>query len=103
MARQKFFVFSEFGEILDLAIHLKHKEKHEVVMHIPDKASKRIGDGIIDKTDEWYRYIGEDYIWVFDSTSLGDLQDWLREKGEAVFGGSAAADEMENERQKNQE
>jgi phosphoribosylamine-glycine ligase len=103
MAKQKFLIYSEFGEILDLAIHLQYKEKHEVLLHIPDKQWKRIGDGIIQKTEEWYRYIGEGYTWIFDSTVFGDLQDWLREKGEAVFGGSAKADEMENDRQKNQE
>jgi hypothetical protein len=101
MARLSFVVFSEFGEILDVAMHLK-RCKHKVVLYIPDPTAKQIGNGMIEKTDEWYRYIGQNYTWIFDSTNYGDLQDWLRERGEAVFGGSRASDDMENNRQKNQ-
>lgn len=99
----KFLFFSEYGETLDLAIHLHEIEQVPVRMYIDSKKYKRIGDGIVPKSYHWYRHLGEGYTWVFDSCSFGDMQDWLREKGEAVFGGSAAGDEMENVRQKNQE
>lgn len=99
----KFIIFSEFGELLDLAMHLKFVEKHEVLMHIPVDDYKKIGDGIIEKINNTvYDYIGRDYIWVIDGCAHGRFQDYLREKGEAVFGGSEIGDKLENERQINQ-
>lgn len=95
----KFLFFTEFGEILDLAMHLKLIEGQEVVMHIEDSDHKKIGDGLIEKIDDWYSCVGQGYVWVFDGCKNGKLQDWLRGKGEAVFGGSAVADDLENNRQ----
>lgn len=100
-SKMTFIVHSTYGEIVDLAERLKD-EGHEVLVHIPDNGYKKIGDGIVEKTSEWYRCIGEGYIWVFDGCEHGDLQDWLRSKGEMVFGGNKIADELENERQLNQ-
>ena len=94
----KYIIVTEFGELLDLACTLKY-EGHDVEMYIPDHNYKKIGDGIIDKTDDWYSCIGKGYIWVFDGCSHGRLQDWLRERGEAVFGGSEQGDKLENDRQ----
>jgi phosphoribosylamine-glycine ligase len=95
----KILIFSEFGELLDLAMHLKEIEKHEVLMHIPESEYKKIGDGIIEKTDKWWELMGQNYLWVFDGCNFGNLQDWLREKGELVFGGSEDGDKLENDRQ----
>lgn len=99
----KFLVFSEFGEIADLAIHLQDVEKHQVAFYVEDKGYRAIADGILTHITDWYRYIGKSYVWVFDSCSFGDLQDWLREKGEAVFGGCAEGDKLENDRQAGQD
>lgn len=92
-----FLIFSEYGELLDLALALK-REGHEVEMVI-DKEYSKIGDGLVTKCKTWWRHIGQNNIWVFDGCERGDLQDWLREKGEAVFGGSKEADRLENDRQ----
>lgn len=99
----KFIVFSQFGELLDLADYLANVEKHKLIMFIDDKNYKRIGDNIVEKTNEWWRYLGQGYIWIIDSCAFGDFQDWLREIGENVFGGSKIGDELENNRQLNQE
>src|ERR1700739_1325278 len=99
----KFIFYSEHGELADLASYLIHVEGHEVVLHIPDHDHKRIAEGIVPHVDDWYRYIGQGYVWCFDSCKFGDLQDWLREQGEAVVGGSRLGDELENDRQKGQE
>jgi len=100
-AKHTFIIYSTYGEIFDLAERLQN-EGNEVLMYIPDENYKRIGDGIVDKTSEWYRCIGKGYVWVFDGCENGDLQDWLRSKGEIVFGGNKIADDLENERQLNQ-
>lgn len=99
----KFLLFSEFGEIADLGIHLQQVEGHEVLFHIEDKESRKIAEGILEHIRNWYRCIGKGYIWCFDTCSYGDLQDWLREQGEAVFGGCAEGDALENDRQAGQD
>jgi len=99
----KFLIFTEHGEIADLAAYLLHVEGHDVLMHIHNHSCEQIADGIVPKLKEWWRAVGKDYVWVFDSCSFGDLQDWLQESGEAVVGGSKAADELENDRQLGQE
>jgi phosphoribosylamine--glycine ligase len=95
----KFLIYTEFGEISDLGIYLQEVEKHEVVLHIHDSGSRKIAEGILEHVTDWHRYMGKGYIWVFDSCSFGDLQDWLREKGESVIGGCKKGDELENDRQ----
>ena len=98
-----FIFYSEFGETLDLASYLANVQQHNVVMYIQDKASRSIGKGIVAHTEEWFDFLGKSFVWVFDSCSFGRLQDWLRSRGELVFGGCEAGDELENNRQLNQE
>ena len=95
----KFLIHTEFGELLNLAIYLHKVCKHEVLFYVKDEEYKNIGEGIVPKIHDWHRYLGLDYTWVFDSCNFGDLQDWLRESGEAVFGGCAEGDKLENDRQ----
>ena len=96
--KDKYLIFTEYGEILDLALHLKNKG-YEVYMYISDPKYRKIGDGLIDKVDNWLSEMGKGYIWVFDGCAHGSLQDKLREKGELVFGGTEATDKLENDRQ----
>jgi phosphoribosylamine-glycine ligase len=96
----KFYIQSEFAELLDLAIHLQDIEKHEVVFAVPNYEYSKIGEGIIENRDtKWWNYLGQGYIFVFDGCAFGNLQDYLREKGELVFGGSEQGDKLENDRQ----
>jgi hypothetical protein len=97
----KFLVFSEFGEIADLAMCLQD-EGHEVVFHVESKEYRVIAEGMLNHIADWYRYIGKGWVWVFDSCSFGDLQEWLRDQGEAVFGGCSEGDRLENDRQAGQ-
>ncbi len=94
-----FVIVSEFGELLELATHLKYVEKQDVYLAIPNHDYSEIGKGIVDRMDEWWMCLGEGYVWVFDGCAQGKLQDWLRSKGEWVVGGSAQGDRLENERQ----
>lgn len=95
----KFLVFTEHGEIADLASYLLHVEGHDVKMHIHNHEYAQIADDIVPKLKEWWRAVGEGYTWVFDSCSFGDLQDWLRDNGESVVGSCTEADQLENDRQ----
>jgi len=99
----RFLIFSEHGEIADLASYLLHVEEHEVLLHIPNDNCKQIAEGIVPHLKEWWRAIGKGYVWAFDTCSFGNLQDYLREIGESVVGGCEAADELENDRQLGQD
>lgn len=101
--KRTFLLMTDFGEILDLGIHLQDIEGQHVLMHIFNRKWRRIGKGIIEQVDDWFSYIGEGVIWVFDGCEHGKMQDWLREQGEIVFGGSEVGDEMENDRQLGQD
>ena len=98
----RFFFHSQYGETADLAIHLQEVEGHTVLMFVEDAAYRRIAEGIIEHTTEWWRYIGKGYIFVFDGCTHGDLVEWLREQGEYVVGGTTETDSMENDRGKHQ-
>jgi phosphoribosylamine-glycine ligase len=98
----RFFIISTYGEMLDVALHLQDVEQHEVRMWIPDRKCKRIGDGLIEKDEKWYRYLDGSWTFLIDGCERGDLQDWLRSRGVAVFGGSKRGDELENDRQAGQ-
>jgi hypothetical protein len=97
-----FLIFSEYAELLDLALYLQNVEKQEVFMHIPSKEHNKIGEGMVEKVKDWYTCLGKGYVWVFDGCSSGKLQDWLRSEGEMVFGGTEKSDELENNRQAGQ-
>lgn len=94
----KFLFMMDYGEVSDLAYALKC-QGHEVLTYIQDANYKKINDGMLDKIEDWYSYCGKSYVWIFDGCEHGKLQDWLRERGEAVFGGSEKADKLENDRQ----
>lgn len=98
----KFFVFSTFGELCDVAITLQEEGK-EVVLYVPDGDYKKIGEGIIKKAGNWNEYLGKGYIWLVDGCENAQLQDWLREHGEFVCGTNKEMSDMENDRQKGQE
>ena len=99
----KFFILSTYGELLDLAIHLQEVEGKEVLFMIGDASYKKIGDGIVEKADNWHDYLGQDYIFIMDGCENAHLQEWLRDQGEYVIGTNEEMSEMENDRQKGQE
>ncbi len=98
--KKKFYILSTYGELLDVAIQLQDIEEHEVVMSVSDSTFKGIGVGIIKKDDNWFDYLGKDYIFVIDGCEHAAFQDWLRGQGEKVIGTNAAMSEYENDRQK---
>jgi phosphoribosylamine-glycine ligase len=99
----KFFIISTYGEMLDVALHLQDVEKHEVKLWIPDHDHQRIGNGLIEKADDWWNYLEGDWNFLIDGCERGAMQDHLRRKGIPVFGGSERGDELENNRQAGQQ
>jgi hypothetical protein len=97
------FIISTHGEMLDVALHLQDVEKHNVKMWIPDPREKKIGDGLIEKVDNWYDYLDGQWTFLIDGCERGRLQDYLRSRGIPVFGGSEQGDVLENDRQAGQQ
>jgi phosphoribosylamine---glycine ligase len=105
MKPKEFIIWSEFGEMLDVADHLQNVEKQEVDFFVPNHDYEKIGNGIVNKFEnkwDWLDCFGKGYIWLIDGCSDGKLQDYLRGRNEQVFGGSFYGDRLENERQLNQ-
>lgn len=99
---RRFFVMSTYGELLDIAIQLQ-EEGQDVIFYVPDPHCKPIGNGIVEKAENWHDYLGQDYIFVIDGCENASLQDWLRKKGEWVVGTNEAMSEYEDDRQLGQE
>ncbi|HEY0242942.1 MAG TPA: phosphoribosylglycinamide synthetase C domain-containing protein [Gemmatimonadaceae bacterium] len=77
---------------------------HEVRVHMSDKASWDVMQGMVDfipdwrASLEWVREADADGIIVFETANCGDIQDDLRRQGFNVVGGSAFGDRLETER-----
>lgn len=97
------FIFhTDYGEVLDIAMELENQGEN-VLFYIKSADYKKVGDGLIEKIEDWHKYMGQGHIFVFDGCEHGDLQDWLRSQGEFVFGGSEIGDKLENDRQMGQD
>jgi len=83
---------------LDLAYKIK-EEGHEVKFYIQSKDEKDIGDGFVDKTDQWEDLVGWADVLVFDDLGFGKSAEKLRSEGKRVVGGSTYSDRLENDRE----
>ncbi len=98
MEQKNFLFVSLTGLISDVAWQVK-KEGHNVKFYIRDEEDKDIGDGFVDKTDDWEKEIDWADILVFDDTlGQGEKVKSLREKGKLVVGGTPYTDKLEDDR-----
>lgn len=95
---KKFLVVSFEGLAADLAWQLV-KEGHDVKMHITNSEDKDVGDGFIQKIDNWKQHIDWSDCIIFDDVGFGKTADRLRKKGKLVVGGSEYTDRLENDRE----
>lgn len=98
----KYFIYSEFGEALDIGLKLQ-EEGNEVLWHVENADYHKIGENMLHAAKHWYRHLGMGYTWYVDGTSTGKFQDWLRSKGEFVFGSSDKGAKLEENRQAGQQ
>lgn len=98
MEQKNFLFVSLTGLISDVAWQVK-KEGHNVKFYIRDEEEKDIGDGFIEKTDDWEKEVDWADILVFDDTlGQGEKVKALREKGKLVVGGTPYTDKLEDDR-----
>ena len=93
--RSLFMSFEACGG--DLAYVLK-QEGHAVKWYIQSKADRGIGDGFVEKVDEWEPHKDWADLIIFDDVGFGALADRLRREGKPVVGSSAYTDRLELDR-----
>jgi len=103
---KKFLFISIEGDGTDLAWKVR-QEGNEVKMYVSKEEYQDVGDGFIDKTDDWRAFVDWADVVVFDDVSsengFGKEADDLRAQGKLVVGGSAYTDRLEIDREFGQE
>jgi phosphoribosylamine---glycine ligase len=82
----------------DLAWQLT-KAGHQVKMFTKSQNEKDVGDGFVEKVDDWESLKDWAEVVVFDDIGFGELAEKLRAEGKPVVGGSVYTDKLENDRE----
>jgi phosphoribosylamine--glycine ligase len=98
--------FLGLGDTVDLGdMYLRLQAAgHDVRVYAADSEGNDVMRGMLHFTDDWrgeldwIRQAGADGVILFETASLGDVQDELRADGFNVIGGSAHGDRLENDR-----
>jgi phosphoribosylamine--glycine ligase len=93
----KFLFVSTYGQTLDLGIQLL-KENADVKMWIESAPDRQVGDGFLEKVDDWKKWADWADVIVFDDVGFGEVCETLRKQGKAVIGGTAYSDRLELDR-----
>lgn len=94
----KFLFVSPEALSLDLAYTVQ-QEGNEVKFCVQSATEKDVGDGFVDKADEWESHVAWADVIVFDDIGFGKTAEKLRAEGKKVVGGSSYTDRLENERE----
>ena len=102
-ARNFLFCSLDAALITDVAWQVS-REGHDVKYYIHADSDAEIGDGFVQKTDdwraevEWADVVVFDDIWVGSELGTGELAEELRANGKAVVGGTPNTDRLEDDR-----
>ncbi len=103
MEPKKFLFISKDALISDTAWQIS-KEGNEVKYFIESVSEREIGEGFVDKVDNWEKEVEWADVIVFDDVlGQGALAQKLREQGKRVIGGSPYTDKLEDDRSFGQE
>ncbi|MBI2453083.1 phosphoribosylamine--glycine ligase [Candidatus Peregrinibacteria bacterium] len=103
MEPKKFLFVTIDALITDIAWQIK-KEGHEVKFFIESEEDKEVGDGFVEKIDDWKKWIDWADVIIFDDVlSQGEKAKKLREMGKKVIGGTPYTDRLEDDRAFGQE
>ena len=100
--KPKFLFVTHEALCVDLAWQVK-KEGYDVKFFTQNKPDRDVGDGFIEKVDNWIDHQKWADVIVFDDTGFGETADKLRKEGKLVVGGSAYTDKLEDDRDFGQE
>ncbi len=100
--RHKFLFVSENAVTIDLAWTVS-KEGHDVRYYIEDANIAEVGEGFVERIDDWQNSVDWADIVVFDNIGRGLIAKELREQGKLVIGGVPYTDQLEHDRSFGQE
>lgn len=93
----KIGIFSGWGAAVPLGIHFL-EYGHKVKMYIDDKDSSDVGNGFVDKVEDWKELLGGCDLLVCDDTHIAKFTDKFRDQGIPVIGGTVLTDALEEDR-----
>ncbi|MBI2920738.1 MAG: phosphoribosylamine--glycine ligase [Planctomycetes bacterium] len=93
----RFLFVTKEALAVDLAWKVK-REGHEVWFHVGAKSERDIGEGLLEKADDWEPRAEAADVVVFDDVGHAAEAERLRKKGKAVIGSSAYTDRLELDR-----
>lgn len=93
----KILFLSGWGSAVPLAMHCQ-EDGHETKFWIQDKDSKDVGDGFVNKVDDYKSSVGWADLVICDDTHFGKINDEIRSKGTPVVGGTKMTDALEEDR-----
>lgn len=103
MKKRNFLFISYDALISDIAWKIA-QEGHQTKYYIKEAYAKDIGDGFVEKVDEWEPYLDWADVIVFDDVlGQGSMAQELRAKGYKVIGGTTYTDLLEDDRAFGQE
>ncbi len=93
------FLFVSFDALItDIAWRVA-REGHDVRLYIDHAEKQRIGDGFVDKSNDWRKDVDWADVIVFDDVlGMGAWAAELRAAGKHVVGGTAYTDQLEDDR-----
>jgi len=98
MAGKKFLFISWDGLIADIAWQVA-KEGHDVRLYIREEDERGVGNGFVQKVDDWEKEVASADVIVFDDVlGQGALAKKLRQDGKLVVGGTPYTDRLEDDR-----
>ncbi len=103
MTPKNFLFISYDALITDIAWRVA-QEGHAVKYYIQSEHLKEVGNGFVDKTNDWRLEVGWADVIVFDDVlGHGTLAHELRQQGKHVVGGTPYTDRLEDDRSFGQE
>lgn len=75
------------------------KEGHEVKYAVLSKSEKEVGNGFVEKVENWEEYKTWADVIIFDDSDFGEICERLRREGCKVVGGTRYSDRLEFDRE----
>jgi len=94
----KFLFVTRYSSLLALATQIL-KEGHEVKYTVLSKTEKEVGDGFVEKVENWEEHKAWADVILFDDSDFGDICERLRKEGHKVIGGTRYSDRLEFDRE----
>lgn len=94
----KFLFVTRWSSLHALASQIL-KEGHEVKYTVLSRSEKEVGDGFVEKVENWEEHKSWADVIVFDDSDFGDICERLRREGHKVVGGTRYSDKLEFDRE----